>query len=200
MAGNGANSTSSSGATATTLPNPFATDTQSMQTYLPVLFDTCTTVAGTLIPGRININTAPLPVLMSIPGMTQDIANQIISARDPDPNSSTSQSNPALSCPAWPLIRNILTLSQMKAMIPYITAGGSVYRAQIIGHFDKGNPVARVEVILDATQHPARVLFWKDMSHLTNFRFLGETSGTLTGSQSGTQTTNPTTSPTTGVH
>ena len=59
----------------------------------------------------------------------------------------------------------------MKTMLPYVTAGGSVYRAQIIGHFDKGNPVARLEVMLDATQHPTQVLFWKDMSnsasHLT---------------------------------
>ncbi len=169
--GSGSGGTSTSATSANTLPNPFTTDSQSMQYYLPILFDTCTTVAGTSIPGRININTAPLPVLMSIPGMTQNTASQILSARDPDPNSSTSQSTPYLTCPAWPLMTNILTQQQMQAMLPYITAGGSVYRAQIIGRFDKGNPVARVEVILDATQHPARVLFWKDMSHLTNFRF-----------------------------
>ena len=73
-----------------------------------------------------------------------------------------------------------MPLATMKAMLPYITAGGSVYRAQIIGHFDKGNPVARLEVILDATQHPARVLFWKDMSHL-NGSFPGEVSGVNAG-------------------
>ena len=75
-----------------------------------------------------------------------------------------------------------MPLATMKTMLPYITAGGSVYRAQIIGHFEKGNPVARVEVMIDATQHPAQVLFWKDMSHMAgDFRFPGETSsGTAT--------------------
>ena len=71
-----------------------------------------------------------------------------------------------------------MPLETMKAMLPYITAGGSVYRAQIIGHFDKGGPVARLEVIVDSTQQPAQVLFWKDMSHLPgDFRFPGEMSG-----------------------
>jgi hypothetical protein len=66
----------------------------------------------------------------------------------------------------------------MKSMLPYITAGGSVYRAQVIGKFDKGSQVGRLEVILDATQHPTRIVFWKDMSDLKDsVPFPGETSG-----------------------
>ncbi len=68
-----------------------------------------------------------------------------------------------------------MPLATMKLILPYITAGGSVYRAQIIGHFDKGTPSTRLEVMIDATQHPAQVLFWKDMPN--DFRFAGETSG-----------------------
>ncbi len=158
----------------TVLTNPFTTDTAAMSQYLPQLFDNCTTVSGTAIPGRININQAPRTVLLCIPGMTSDLADQIISNRVPDPASASAK--PDQTCPAWPLIEGIMPLATMKTMLPYITAGGSVYRAQIIGHFDKGNPVARLEVILDATQHPTRVLFWKDMSHLTG-GFPGETVG-----------------------
>ncbi len=164
-----------------TLANPFTTDTGAMSNYLPLLFDNCTTVAGTSIPGRININQAPRTVLLCIPGMTSDMADQIISARSPDPDAPSGQAD--CTCPAWPLIEGIMPLATMKSMLPYITAGGSVYRAQIIGHFDKGNPVARLEVIIDATQHPARVVFWKDMSHL-NGSFAGETAGALTQSSS----------------
>ena len=156
-----------------------------MGTYLPKLFDNCTTVSGTSIQGRININQAPRTVLMCIPGMTSDLADQIISNRQPDPAAATAK--PDQTCPAWPLIEGIMPLATMKAMLPYITAGGSVYRAQIIGHFDKGNPVARLEVILDATQHPTRVLFWKDMSHLAG-GFPGEVAGALTQSGSGNET------------
>ncbi len=174
----GGTSGSTRGSRGTVLKSPFTSDTAAMGQYLPQLFDNCTTVSGTAIPGRININQAPRTALLCIPGMTSDLADQIISNRQPDPASSSAK--PDQTCPAWPLIEGIMPLATMKAMLPYITAGGSVYRAQIIGHFDKGNPVARLEVLLDATQHPTRVLFWKDMSHLTG-GFPGESSGTLTG-------------------
>jgi DNA uptake protein ComE-like DNA-binding protein len=167
----------SSGTGATNSPplkSPFTSDTSAMGQYLPQLFDNCTTVSGTAIPGRININQAPRTVLLCIPGMTTDLADQIISNRQPDPASPSAK--PDQTCPAWPLIEGIIPLTTMKTMLPYITAGGSVYKAQIIGHFDKGNPVARLEVLLDATQHPTRVVFWKDMSHMSG-GFPGEVSG-----------------------
>jgi hypothetical protein len=118
---------------------------------------------------------------MSIPGMTSDIADQIISNRIVDPASASSK--PDQTCRAWPLIEGIVPLATMKTMLPYISVGGAVYKAQIIGHFDKGTPSSRLEVIIDATQHPARIVFWKDMSHL-NGGFPGETSTTLTQNSS----------------
>ena len=54
----------------------------------------------------------------------------------------------------------------MKNLMPYICAGGGVYRAQVIGFYDKGGPYARFEAIIDATTQPPRVLFWRDLSHL----------------------------------
>ncbi len=69
-----------------TLQNPFATDSGAMNEYLPQLFDNCTTVSGTSIPGRININQAPRVVLLCIPNMTSDLADQIIATRAPDPS------------------------------------------------------------------------------------------------------------------
>jgi hypothetical protein len=192
--------------TGPSLTNPFSSDVGAMTEYLPILFDNCTSISGTSIPGRININQAPRLVLMSIPGMTSDMADQIIGTRQPDPAAATGQAD--RTCPAWPLIEGIMTLTEMKAMLPYINAGGSVYRAQIIGQFDKGNPVARLEVILDSTQHPTRVLFWKDVSHLNSFPGeVGLTNGGQTGAQEpntpappAPQPAAPTTSPTAGAH
>jgi hypothetical protein len=39
----------------------------------------------------------------------------------------------------------------MKALQPFITTGGSVYRGQIVGYFDDGGPSHRVEVVVDAS-------------------------------------------------
>ncbi len=61
-----------------------------------------------------------------------------------------------------------MPLKTMKSLLPFITAGGSVYRAQILGTFEGGGPTARLEVILDAGKSPTKLLFWKDMSRLPN--------------------------------
>ena len=54
----------------------------------------------------------------------------------------------------------------MREMMPYVTAGGDVYRAQIVGYFDEGEIASRSEVIFDATSAAPRILFWRDISHL----------------------------------
>jgi DNA uptake protein ComE-like DNA-binding protein len=155
--------------------NPFTSDPSAMSDYLPKLFEYCTTVTpGKSIPGRININQAPRVILQTIPGMTSDMVEQIIANRQPDLASSSAQATH--TCPAWPLIEGVIPLETMKKMMPYINAGGSVFRAQVIGHFERGTPVSRLEVILDATQHPTRVLFWKEMG---TGGFPGETSAAL---------------------
>jgi hypothetical protein len=54
----------------------------------------------------------------------------------------------------------------MKALLPYVTTGGSVYRGQVVGFFDGGGPAVRIEVVLDATASPPHVLFWREISQL----------------------------------
>jgi hypothetical protein len=51
-------------------------------------------------------------------------------------------------------------------MMPFVTSGGSVYRAQIVGYFEGGQAASRAEVIFDATSPLPRIVFWRDLSHL----------------------------------
>jgi hypothetical protein len=62
--------------------------------------------------------------------------------------------------------KGIVTLPEMKQLFPYVCAKGSAYRAQVIGYFDKGGPAARIEVVIDASSSPPRMVFWRDMTHL----------------------------------
>jgi hypothetical protein len=133
-----------------------------MSSTLPKLFANCTTTANNSTAGRININQASRVVLLCIPKMTSDLADQIIQQRQMDPASQTEVDQ----CPAWPLIRGAVDLPTMKALMPYVNTGGSVYRAQVIGSFAKGGTSARIEVVIDATQSPSRIVFWNDISHL----------------------------------
>lgn len=144
------------------IPNPFPPDTGAMNTYLPKLLDNTTVEDEETIPGRININQAPRTVLLCIPGMTADIVDKIIAKRVPDPTTAPEEQKHE----TWPLGEGIVDLKKMKALLPFITVRGSVYRAQIIGSFEKGGASARLEVILDATKRPTRLLFWKDISRL----------------------------------
>ncbi len=146
---------------ATVLQSPFADDLVSMGTYMSQLVDQVT-IAETVIPGRININQASRDVLAGIPGMTDEIVEQIVGQRNPDPGADASD----MAHETWLLTQGLVTLDEMRTLMPFVCAGGSVYRAQVIGYYDDGRAASRLEVVLDATQQPARVLLWRDISHL----------------------------------
>jgi len=144
------------------LESPFANEPGLMATYLPLLLDNTTTNKSPTIPGRININQASPVVLKGIPGMDQQMVETIEGARD----INASLANPALRHETWLLQQGIVTLPEMKALMPYICGGGSVFRAQVIGYFDSEGPACRVEAVVDTSSNQARVVFWRELSHL----------------------------------
>jgi hypothetical protein len=144
------------------LQSPFANSAAEMAVYLPLLMENCTVNDATTIPGRININEAPIDILLGIPGMTEDIVNEITSRRTEEVD-ETDQNR---QYETWLLTEGIVTLEEMRMLTPFINAGGDVFRAQIVGYYQGGGPSSRAEVIFDATGTTPRVLFWRDMSHL----------------------------------
>ena len=144
------------------LETPFPAVSIAMAIYLPLLMDNVTVNPAESIPGRVNINQASRVVLAGIPGMTDELLEAILSHRKPeyDPNS------PGRRHETWLLAEDHVKLEQMKALMPYITGGGSTQRAQIIGYFEEGGPAARIEVILESTGAMPRIVFWRDLSHL----------------------------------
>ena len=147
---------------ATTLDSPFPNDPTAMGTYLPTLLDYVTTNPNKTIPGRIDINQAPRVVLQGIPGMTPDILEQILSQRQSDP----AQRDDSQRYETWLLSKGIVDLEQMKALLPFVCAGGCIYRVQVVGYFDAEGPEARIEAVIHAGTQPPRVIFWRDISHL----------------------------------
>jgi len=144
------------------LRSPFSEDLVSMATYMTDLMDNVTIVGDTMIPGRISLTQAPREILLGIPGMTEEIVDQIISQRNPEP----AGDDPAQQHETWLLTNGIVTLEEMRSLVPFVCCGGDVYRAQVVGYYEDGRASARVEIILDATQLPPRLLLWRDISHL----------------------------------
>ena len=144
------------------LNSPFQDNLASMALYMGDLMDNVTVVADTVIPGRISLSQAPPEILLGIPGMTEEIVEQILSERTPEP----SLDDPDQQHETWLLTRGIVTLEEMRSLMPFVCGGGDVYRTQVVGYFEDGRASARIEVVLDATQLPPRLLLWRDISHL----------------------------------
>jgi type II secretory pathway component PulK len=133
-----------------TCESPFRNDPSLMRDYLPKLFDNFSVNESPSIPGRLNINQAPKPLLRAIPGLPADAIDQIISSRRPE----GAAERPDQAYETWILTDGIVELAEMKRLMPLITAGGDVYRAQVVGYFDAAGPASRLEVVVDATQSP----------------------------------------------
>ncbi|MCR4412264.1 MAG: general secretion pathway protein GspK [Thermoguttaceae bacterium] len=144
------------------IESPFPNVPLVMNSYIATLMDNLTVQTAQVLPGRINVNQAPRAVLLGIPGMTEDIVDQIIAQRQPDP----AQAEPHQKYETWLLSEGIVDLQTMRALMPFVCGSGSVYRAQVVGYFDREGPDARIEAILDATKSRCRIVFWRDMTHL----------------------------------
>ena len=139
--------------------SPFTDDQSAMREYLPRWLDQVTVTSARVIYGRINVNLAPRAVLSGVPGLDGAMVEQIVAAR----RSLGARDDPSRRYPTWLLTEGLVDLPQMKSLTPYLTAGGDVLRAQIVGFFDEAGPAARVELVLDATRTPPRQVYWKDL-------------------------------------
>jgi hypothetical protein len=135
---------------------------------VPLMMASLTTYEGTSIPGRINVMQAPRRVLLAIPGLTEEIVDQIIERRgddfeldDPDGADINRRYE------TWLMVEGIVPLELMKTLMTYVCTDGDVYRAEIVGFFPDGIGTSRAEAVIDTTVPIPRVLFWRDKSHLS---------------------------------
>ncbi len=151
----------------TTLESPWSDDPSEMQAYLPDLLDRVTTSSSTAIVGRININEARYEVLIGIPGMTEDLAAGIVDSQMIGPDGEPLEDVMDLhATPAWPYFEGLMDLAELRDFAPYITTGGDVFRAQVVGHDATGTTVVRWEALIDASVVPAKVLMARELAGL----------------------------------
>lgn len=156
-----------SAADGTVLESPWSSDPADMQQYLPNVLARLTTSNDLDIRGRINVNQARREILVGIPEMTESIASRIVASQTQlgaTDRSATVAASRATT--VWLLAEGIVDLGTMRKIDPYITARGDVFRAQIVGHFDAGGPITRVEAIIDATRRPPKIVMTRDVSAL----------------------------------
>jgi DNA uptake protein ComE-like DNA-binding protein len=150
--------------TPTVLDSPFTADAAAMREYLPKLLDAVATNTARTISGRININDARRETLFAIPGVTEQMADQIVSLQASLKGAGDGTLD--LLTPGWLYIHKVVDLPTLSALEPYITTGGNVYRVNSVGFFAEGGGTARVEAVIDATQTPAQIVFTRDLTNL----------------------------------
>ena len=70
------------------------------------------------------------------------------------------------STTGWLVTQGIVDLPKMVDLDRFLTAKGSVYRAQVVGFFEQGGGYTRLEAILYATQSPVNILRVSDLTEL----------------------------------
>ena len=152
----------------TTLQSPWASDATSMIGYLPSLFDTLTVNTDPFIDGRVNVSQARYETLLTVPGMTESLAQSILAKRQGSDGSPLVDTTGARATAGWLVIENLVDLPTMQQLDKYVTARGGIYRVNSVGYFDEAGPFMRLEAVIDTTQSkkPPVILFLKDLTEL----------------------------------
>jgi hypothetical protein len=140
--------------------SPFPEDPIAMALYLPIIMDALTTQEGFFMPGRLNINECPAELLYGLSLLTEEQVQSIIELRELD------SEDPNRRHETWLMTEGIVTLQEMRTLTALTTCGGDIFRAQIVGYYEKGGAAHRSEVIIDASTVNPKLVFFRDLSHL----------------------------------
>lgn len=153
------------GDNAKTYSSPFFGEATLMAEYLPLLMDQLTTQDTDILPGRINLNEAPAELLFGITLVDVETIAAIVETRGAG-GMNSGDGTTDRTHETWPLTEGLVTVDQMRALLPLVTTGGSVYRAQIVGFNASSGLASRAEAIIDATTLNPRVVAYRDLTHL----------------------------------
>jgi len=135
-----------------TMSSPWSGSSSEVKTRLTKLLAETTTIEQPIIEGRIDITTASAIVLGAIPGLTPEIGQRIVQARQ---DSGAGQN--AIESIGWLVEKGIVDWVKLGEIEPYITTRSDVFSLQSVGFRDDRSPVYRSTVVIDARQIPAKV-------------------------------------------
>ncbi len=149
------------GGGSTTFSSPLAFYLRSGMTadeFAPIA-NRITVASGSSIRGRVNINTATTAVLTCLPGMNSDLAQQLVTYRQQNPDKLTSI--------AW-VVEALGRGAGAAALAAgdYITTQSYQFTADIaaLGPFGRG--YRRVKFVFDTSSGTPTILYRQDLSHL----------------------------------
>ncbi|HET6328934.1 MAG TPA: hypothetical protein VFG04_29895 [Planctomycetaceae bacterium] len=148
------------------MTSPFLSAQTQIASYLPEMLDKLSLSDDLFVKGRINVNKAPIQILLGLPKMTEQMATQIVAAQTSGSTTLTTNTQSPRATNAWLVTEGVCSATTMQSLDPYLTSRGDIYRVQSVGFFDQGGPVVRLEAIVDAAVQPPRILNLRDLSEL----------------------------------
>ena len=120
------------------------------------VYDSLTVSDEDVLPGLVNVNTAGAAVLSCLPGITEDMAEQLVSYRQ--------GKGDQLASVAW--ITEILEDESALQAGPYITARSYQYAADVAAVGRRGKGFRRVLYVFDTRNEGASLLYRQDRGRL----------------------------------
>jgi hypothetical protein len=111
------------------------------------------------IQGLININAAPLRVLMIVPGMTPEAAAAIVDARE-------QLGADMLRTTAWPLTTETIDAPTFRRIAPYITTKAYQFHVEVVGYADHLKTSRRLEWVIEMVGPLAQIKYHRDLTRL----------------------------------
>lgn len=141
------------------LKSPWPADAATIERMLPRLQQIFRLNKELSSPGRVNINTAAVPVLMTIPGVTRAMA-EAIHRSQPEPGTGGAADQQVVG---WLLRRGLVTPSELRQMAPFITTGGDVYSGIAVGLIAGEPSAAMIHFVLDVSRQKDRIASFQDL-------------------------------------
>ncbi|MFQ5809143.1 MAG: type II secretion system protein GspK, partial [Armatimonadota bacterium] len=103
------------------------------------------------VAGLININTAPIEVLATLPQMTEEIVNAIANRRDSEPFAGRGD------------IAHLESVDPqvLGQLLEHITVNSNSYRMYALGTIDETEIAVHVTAVVDMTESPARIRYFR---------------------------------------
>ena len=140
------------------------TDANTRRATFPKVLDRTTTSPDNDLPARVNVNTAPPPVLAALPGIQPNEVQAILDHRPSRANAGAADA--IFNTPAWLMFEAGISSARVKGWEKYITARSQVYRVNAIGSYERGGPTARVEAVIDTNGGRPRIVYRRDLTEL----------------------------------
>jgi DNA uptake protein ComE-like DNA-binding protein len=126
---------------------------------LPVVLDVLTTTVDETLPGLINVNTAPAPVLQTLPDVDEPLAEAIVSAR----RNVTLEKR---CTPAWLLAEGVVNVALFKKLAPHVTSRSLQFSFHAVGYSIPSGRYRVLDVVIDVSGTTPSVIYLRDLTRL----------------------------------